>query len=120
MSVASMGALALGLSMAAPLGRAKPGEASPQAHAGATQSAGAGAADQKSEAPPALGKKLFVERCAKCHREDGSAPLADGLPLNKRPLSEEKLTRNVNGRLKGASEEERRAVLEYIKSFRKS
>jgi mono/diheme cytochrome c family protein len=68
----------------------------------------------------ALGKKVFVERCSKCHGDDGSAALPDGLPLNRRVLSEEVLTKNVNGRLKGRSEEERRAVADYIKSFRKS
>jgi len=41
--------------------------------------------------------------------EDGGAALAAGLPLDKRPLTEKKLARNLNGRLKDASEEETRA-----------
>jgi mono/diheme cytochrome c family protein len=119
-SIGCVMALALALSAAAPPEGAGQAQGSSQAQSTATRSAGAKSADQKPQASLALGKKVFVERCAKCHGEDGSAALAEGLPLNKRPLSEEKLTKNVNGRLKDASEEERRAVLEYIKSFRKS
>ena len=74
----------------------------------------------QANASLALGKKVFVEKCAKCHNADGSAELTDGLPLNKRPLSDEMLRKNVNGRLKDRSEEERRGVLDYIQSFRKS
>ena len=92
---------------------------------GPRAAAGQAAGTRAEKTPPAdaqlaLGKKVFVERCAKCHNEDGSAPVGDGLPLNKRALGDETLARNVNGRLKSASEGERRAVFAYIKSFRKS
>ena len=68
----------------------------------------------------ALGKGIFVERCAKCHGEDGSKPLSDGLPLNERQLSAEQITRSVAGRLKSLPEEQRQAVTRYIISFQKS
>ena len=89
---------------------------SPSANPASSAKAGA----TQPNASLALGKKVFVERCANCHNADGSAELPDGLPLNKRPLSEEKLRKNVSGRLKDRSEEERRGVFDYIQSFRKS
>jgi len=66
-----------------------------------------------------LGKKVFVERCAKCHGENGSAPLASGLPLSERKLTDEQIEKNVRGRLKGSPEAEQRAVAAYIRSFQK-
>jgi mono/diheme cytochrome c family protein len=65
------------------------------------------------------GKKLFVERCAKCHGERGDKPLKTGLPLSQRELSEEEIARAVSGRLKNAPEEEKRAVALYVSSFMK-
>ena len=67
----------------------------------------------------ALGKKLFVEKCAKCHDERGDKPLTTGLPLSERKLAHDEIARMVSGRLKTASEEERRAVVLYVESFMK-
>lgn len=62
----------------------------------------------------AAGKKLFVERCAKCHDERGDKPLKTGLPLSQRELSAEQLARIVSGRLKDSPDEDKRAVTLYI------
>jgi mono/diheme cytochrome c family protein len=67
----------------------------------------------------ATGKKIFVERCAKCHDERGDKPLKTGLPLNQRGLSDEEIARTVAGRLKDAPYEEKRAVALYVSSFMK-
>jgi mono/diheme cytochrome c family protein len=67
----------------------------------------------------ATGKKIFVERCAKCHDERGDKPLKTGLPLSQRELSDEEIARAVSGRLKGAPDEEKREVALYINSFMK-
>ncbi len=68
----------------------------------------------------ALGKKLFLERCASCHNEGGDKPLASGPPLNARKLTAEVIARNVNGRFRSATEEDRRGVTLYIQSFLKN
>jgi mono/diheme cytochrome c family protein len=65
------------------------------------------------------GKKLFVERCAKCHDERGDKPLKTGLPLSQRELSDEEIASAVFGRLKNAPDEEKRAVAFYVSSFMK-
>jgi mono/diheme cytochrome c family protein len=67
----------------------------------------------------ATGKRLFVERCAKCHDERGDKPLKTGLPLSQRELSDEEIARGVSGRLKDAPDEEKRAVALYVSSFMK-
>jgi mono/diheme cytochrome c family protein len=67
----------------------------------------------------ALGKKLFVERCAKCHDVRGDKPLPTGLPLNQRKLTDDEIARMSSGRLKTASAEEKRAVAFYISSLMK-
>ena len=67
----------------------------------------------------AIGKKLFMERCAKCHDELGDKPLASGLPLNERDLPEGQIARAVSGRFRDKSDEEKRAVVLYIRSFMK-
>jgi mono/diheme cytochrome c family protein len=67
----------------------------------------------------ATGKKIFVERCAKCHDERGDKPLKTGLPLNQRKLSDEEIASTVSGRLKDAPDEEKRAVALYVSSFMK-
>ena len=67
----------------------------------------------------ALGKKLFLQRCASCHNERGDKLLSSGPPLNERKLTAEVIVRNVNGRLKNAAEEDRRGVTLYIQSFLK-
>ncbi len=67
----------------------------------------------------ALGKKLFMERCAKCHDERGDKPLASGPPLSERDLQEEQIARAVAGRFRDKSDEEKRAVVLYIRSFMK-
>jgi len=53
----------------------------------------------------ALGKKIFVERCARCHDERGDKALKTGQPLSERSLSDEEIARAVSGRLKGEPEE---------------
>jgi hypothetical protein len=47
----------------------------------------------------------------------GDKPLRTGLPLSKRELSYEEIARAVAGRLKDASDEEKRAVALYVSSF---
>lgn len=74
---------------------------------------------QDPEKQLALGKKLFVERCAKCHNERGDKPLSSGAPLADRDLSNPDLTRLVSGRLKDAPDEQKRAVALYVRSFMK-
>ena len=73
--------------------------------------------DTQRERLLSIGKDLFVERCAKCHNERGDKPLSSGAPLNQRKLSREVIERNVTGRFKSATEEQRRAVALYIESF---
>jgi mono/diheme cytochrome c family protein len=68
----------------------------------------------------AQGKELFMARCASCHDERGGKPLKSGPPLNERGLSIDEIARAVNGRLRGKTEEERRAVTLYISSLMKS
>ena len=65
----------------------------------------------------AIGKDLFVARCASCHNERGDKPLEHGLPLNQRKLTREVIDKNVSGRFKSATPEQRRAVALYIESF---
>ena len=65
----------------------------------------------------ALGKKLFVDRCARCHDERGDKPLKTGPPLSERNLSDEGIARAVSGRLKDAPDEQKRAVTLYISSL---
>ena len=67
----------------------------------------------------AMGKKLFIERCAKCHDERGDKPLRTGAPLSERKLSDAEIERIVAGRLKDAPDEQKRAVALYISSFMK-
>jgi mono/diheme cytochrome c family protein len=67
----------------------------------------------------ATGKKLFVERCAKCHDERGDKALKTGPPLSQRELSDEEIARAVSERLKNAPDEEKRAVARYVSSFMK-
>ena len=69
----------------------------------------------------AKGKELFLSAgCVNCHNASGDKPLKTGLPLNERGLSTEDIARAVNGRLKGKTEEERRAVTLYIASLMKT
>jgi len=63
------------------------------------------------------GKKLFVERCARCHDERGDKPLKAGLPLSQRQLSGEQLARIVSGRLMDSPDEDKRAVTLYISAL---
>jgi mono/diheme cytochrome c family protein len=66
-----------------------------------------------------LGKRIFVEKCARCHAEAGDKPLQSGLPLNQRDLSAQDITKFVSGRLKDAPDEEKRAVALYVQSIMK-
>ncbi len=83
----------------------RPGVAHPQSEA-----------DERSRVLTA-GKKLFIQRCARCHGERGEKPLSTGLPLSQRKLTPENLARSVNGRLQNSTEEQRQAVQFYIQSF---
>ncbi len=67
----------------------------------------------------AIGKKLFLEKCGKCHDERGDKPLASGPPLNERELAREEIERAVSGRLRDRTDGERAAVVTYIQSFLK-
>ncbi len=66
-----------------------------------------------------IGKKLFLERCSKCHDPRGDKPLKTGPPLSQRKLSDAEIERIVAGRLKDAPDEQKRAVALYIESFMK-
>jgi len=77
------------------------------------------AAEEDREKLLATGKKIFVERCAKCHDERGDKPLKSGPPLSQRDLSDDEIARLAGGRLKNAPDEEKRAVALYIRSFMK-
>ena len=68
----------------------------------------------------AVGKKLFTAKCGSCHDADGSKPLRSGEPLNRRKLSDEVIAKNVAPRLCNHTDEEKRAVAAYIRSFLKS
>jgi mono/diheme cytochrome c family protein len=80
-------------------------------------------ADQASapntEPAPGIGRKLFLERCGKCHDERGDKPLASGPPLNQRDLTREEIARAVRGRFRDKSDDERAAVVAYIEGFLK-
>lgn len=67
----------------------------------------------------AIGRELFVQRCSSCHGEQGEKPLRIGPPLTERKLASIEIARAVGGRLKDATEEEKRAVTLYVKSFMK-
>ena len=77
------------------------------------------AASDDNEKLLATGKKIFAQRCAKCHNERGDKPLRTGPPLDERKLTHEEIARNAGGRLRDVSEEERRSVVLYIQSFMK-
>jgi mono/diheme cytochrome c family protein len=61
----------------------------------------------------AIGRKLFAERCSRCHGEEGEKPFGVGPPFNDRSLELEEITRAVQGRFKEKTEEEQRAVILY-------
>lgn len=67
----------------------------------------------------AIGKTLFLERCASCHNERGEKPLPDGPPLNERALARETIQKAVNGRFRNKSDEEKLGVVLYIESLRR-
>jgi len=73
-------------------------------------------ADERGRLPD-VGRKLFVERCSRCHGERGEKSLSTGLPLSQRKLMPEQLARSVKGRLQDCTEEQRWAVQLYIESF---
>lgn len=72
---------------------------------------------QERERLLAIGKKLFVERCARCHDERGDKALKSGPPLSERKLSDEEIARVVSGRFRDASDEQKHAAALYIRSF---
>ena len=88
-------------------------------HARSGSQAKPAAAEEERGKLLATGKKIFVERCAKCHDERGDKPLKTGLPLSQRRLSDEEIASTVSGRLKDAPHEEKRAVALYVSSFMK-
>ena len=55
--------------------------ASLKSHSQVSQSQGPSAGDER-ERVLALGKKIFVERCARCHDEHGDKPLRSGSPMS--------------------------------------
>lgn len=63
------------------------------------------------------GKAIFVDKCARCHNEQGDKPLSTGAPLNQRALSTDKIAQAVNGRLRDRTDDERHAVTVYISSL---
>lgn len=75
---------------------------------------------EKQEETLSIGKKLFMERCGRCHDERGDKPLPEGPPLNERELTREEIARAVRGRFRDKTDEERAAVVAYMESFLKS
>jgi len=75
---------------------------------------------EKQEEELSLGKKLFMERCGRCHDERGDKPLPEGPPLNERQLTRDEIARAVRGRFRDKTDEERAAVVAYIESFLKT
>lgn len=67
----------------------------------------------------ATGKKIFVEKCAKCHGDRGDKELSSGKPLSQRGLGKEAISKAVNGRLSKGTDEDRRAVTLYVESLMK-
>lgn len=98
-----------------PRGRAyaRAGRIAEQATAGASS-------DDENAKLLAKGKEIFVEKCAKCHGENGDKALSSGKPLSERGLNSDVIGRAVSGRLKDRSDEERRAVTLYIASLMKT
>ena len=75
--------------------------------------------EEERERVLAIGKKLFLDRCSKCHDQRGDKPLKTGPPLSERKLSDAEIERIVAGRLKEAPDEQKRAVALYVSSFMK-
>jgi mono/diheme cytochrome c family protein len=73
-----------------------------------------------TEQASTIGKKLFMEKCGKCHDERGDKSLASGPPLNERILTREKISEEVNRRFRQKTEDERAAVVAYIEGFLKT
>jgi mono/diheme cytochrome c family protein len=92
--------------------------ASLKSHSQVPQSTSPSGADERDRVL-VLGKKIFVERCARCHDEHGDKPLKSGPPLSERNLSEQDIARLASGRLKDAPDEEKRAVALYVSSLMK-
>lgn len=86
----------------------------------AAQATAAASSDDESAKLLAKGKEIFVEKCAKCHGENGDKALSSGKPLSERGLGTDVIARAVSGRLKDRSDEERRAVTAYIASLMKT
>jgi len=61
------------------------------------------------------GKKIFVERCAKCHDADAAKKLPDGTTLLQRLAASKDLEARLGTRLK--QPQERHAVTVYIESL---
>ncbi len=76
-------------------------------------------AKEERERLLAIGKKLFVQRCAKCDDERGDKLLESGPPLSERKLSDGEIAGAVSGRFKDAPAEQKRAVALYVTSFMK-
>ena len=53
----------------------------------------------------AKGKELFLDRCARCHGENGDKPLTTGVPLSDRRLTGDVIARAVKGRLADGTDE---------------
>lgn len=73
--------------------------------------------NQEQKEQLALGKKLFVERCSRCHGDNGEKPFAGGPSFNQRAIPAEEITRAVNGRFRDKTEKEKQAVIRYIQSI---
>jgi mono/diheme cytochrome c family protein len=82
-----------------------------------TLAAAAASLERPACADAVSGRSIFVARCASCHNERGDKPLPSGPPLSKRKLTADQITTIVSSRLRGASEEERHAVAQYIASL---
>src|SRR2546425_12756754 len=109
--------LLLGICLIWPAGYVLPGGGSRIPAPNPQVAANSDVGSQERERLLALGKKIFVERCARCHDERGDKALKTGAPLSERNLSDEEIARAVSGRLKGEPEEQKRAVALYIGSF---
>ncbi len=100
-----------------PLGLILPGTTPRAVALGTAERPALRAAEGADDRLLAIGKTIFVERCASCHGERGDKALKTGLPLSQRKLDAATIASAVKGRLKDKTPEQQRAVVLYIESL---
>ncbi len=68
-------------------------------------------------ADAALGRRVFIERCAKCHDENAAKPLPDGTSLVQRLAARPDLAAALASRTRKMTEAERRGLVLYMKNL---